>query len=342
MLRSFSTLDQLVEALETRKHIVVVVGAGISVNCGIPDFRSADGVYKMAEDLDLGLTSPDELFDLEAFRRNPQPFYKFAPALYPGAHTPSATHRFLKLLQDRRVLQRVYTQNIDGLEEKAGIDRYVACHGSFASASCLACARRFSPDDIRGSVMAREVPRCPSLCGGLIKPNITFFGEKLGCSVSSSLETDRKKADLLLVIGTSLQVAPVSKILSFMPRGIPQILINRELVAPPSNVSNGFDVNLLGDCDVVVKHLGRNTYKFAGHATPGASAGHHHHGSGHHHGGGAAASADYGGAAEAAADSAGETTVEKVLCDGCDREIADGTPVHSCTDCFDYDLCKAC
>ncbi|CAN0212804.1 unnamed protein product, partial [Discosporangium mesarthrocarpum] len=104
--------------------------------------------------------------------------------------------------------------------------------------------------------MRQEVPRCA--CGGVIKPDITFFGEKLSSSVNRSLEHDRKKADLVLVMGTSLKVAPVSRILQYMPAHVPQarqVLVNRELVCPPRAVSDGFDLNLLGDCDVVVSYI---------------------------------------------------------------------------------------
>ncbi|CAN0011206.1 unnamed protein product, partial [Laminaria digitata] len=89
-----------------------------SVSCGIPDFRSENGVYDLASRLDLGLTCPEDLFDLEFFTDDPEPFFKFAKALYPGNYVPSPTHRFIKALETRGKLLRNFTQNIDGLGER--------------------------------------------------------------------------------------------------------------------------------------------------------------------------------------------------------------------------------
>jgi NAD+-dependent protein deacetylase SIR2 len=121
----------------------------------LPDFRSENGIYKLVQMLDLDLDYPEDLFDLEAFQNNPAPFFKFARALYPGEHAPSPTHKFLKLLEDNGKLQRVYTQNIDGLEQQAGLKRTIACHGSFISATCLDCSKKFAAEDIKVSTYAQ-------------------------------------------------------------------------------------------------------------------------------------------------------------------------------------------
>ncbi|CAM9306640.1 unnamed protein product, partial [Hapterophycus canaliculatus] len=157
-----------------------------SVSCGIPDFRSENGVYDLASRLDLGLSCAEDLFDLEFFVDDPEPFFKFAKVLYPGNYVPSLTHRFIKALEIRGKLLRNFTQNIDGLGEiqKASVAsrmQYVACHGSFLTASCLKCKKKRTAGDIREEVMQQKVPRCPS-CKGVVKPDITFFGEKLPAS----------------------------------------------------------------------------------------------------------------------------------------------------------------
>lgn len=255
ILPDYNSLDKLVESLRTCRNIVVVTGAGISVSCGIPDFRSENGVYEMASQLDLGLSCAEDLFDLEFFTDDPAPFFKFAKALYPGSYVPSLTHRFLKALENRKKLLRNFTQNIDGLEAQVGLKKYVACHGSFLTASCLSCKAKRKAEDIRAEVMRQEVPQCPVCRRGVMKPDITFFGEKLPNAVKRAVEADHKKADLFLVLGTSLQVAPVSRILQFIPPTIPQVLVNRELVRPPKTISNGFDLHLLGDCDIIIQYL---------------------------------------------------------------------------------------
>lgn len=111
------------ELLSEKKNIVVLVGAGISVSCGIPDFRSSQGLYNTlrCEEIDENLTSAEDLFHWDFFEENPAPFYKFAAfnnLFVP--RKPSTSHLFLKLLEDQSMLLRVYTQNIDGLEEYAG------------------------------------------------------------------------------------------------------------------------------------------------------------------------------------------------------------------------------
>ncbi|EED92342.1 predicted protein, partial [Thalassiosira pseudonana CCMP1335] len=211
------------------RNIVVLCGAGISVSCGIPDFRSQTGLYNTLNYQELGLSSPEDLFDIETFLDDPTPFYRFAKTLYPGKVIPSASHRFLAWLNQRQMLLRVYTQNIDGLEEQAGVmeSRVVYAHGSLLGATCVNCRATYRADEIADDVQTGKVPLKAGLCGGVIKPNITFFGEKLGNDVGRSLQKDYESADALIVMGTSLSVAPMSKVVEFLPQHIPRILINR-------------------------------------------------------------------------------------------------------------------
>jgi len=183
------------------------------------------------------------LFDDEVFREDPRPFYKFAKALYfPLGNDkrvePSDSHRFLALLQKKGMLLRVYTQNIDGLEQVAGVSpkKMVYAHGSLQWATCCTCRHKVSSADIEQSILEGVVPRCKKLavkadkpppsqrpessrrkrsrpqspeqtfCNGVLKPGVTFFGESLHGNVKRSLEADRDKADALIVIGTSLSV----------------------------------------------------------------------------------------------------------------------------------------
>lgn len=192
------------------------------------------------------MTHPEDLFDYEVFCEDPTPFYKFAKNLYfpVGMERvePSDSHRFLALLQKKGMLLRVYTQNIDGLEQVAGVSpkKIVYSHGSLQWATCCKCKHKVSAADIEQSILEGVVPRCkqptvkvdtppkslrpesarirkrarPKLslaweqshCGGVLKPGVTFFGEPLHGNVKRSLEADRDKADALIVIGTSLSV----------------------------------------------------------------------------------------------------------------------------------------
>jgi NAD-dependent SIR2 family protein deacetylase len=121
--RTSSFGSAIIELLSEKKNIIVLVGAGISVSCGIPDFRSSQGLYNTlrCEEIDENLATAEDLFHLDFFEENPAPFYKFAALQNLFApRTPSSSHLFLKLLEEHSMLLRVYTQNIDGLEELAG------------------------------------------------------------------------------------------------------------------------------------------------------------------------------------------------------------------------------
>lgn len=119
----FKSLSSVVDLIRKKKNILVLVGAGISVSCGIPDFRSQDGLYETLNCEEFGVVVAEDLFDYEFFKENPHPFYKFAREFFfstVASVQPSFSHLFLAMLQEKNQLLRVYTQNIDGLEELAG------------------------------------------------------------------------------------------------------------------------------------------------------------------------------------------------------------------------------
>lgn len=237
--------------------IFYILLLGISVSCGIPDFRTAgSGLYSILDAEELGLTCPEELFDIHFFHENPVPFYKFARQLYfptqnqrgePQKIQPSDSHRLLALLEQKKKLLRVYSQNIDALESSAGVStkKIVYCHGSLQYATCTRCKSKVTSESIEEDILNGTVARCrvptservddpimataikpPSrkrsryattadddlllrprnVCGGVMKPNVTFFGEALHNTVKTKLESDRDKVDALVVIGTSLSV----------------------------------------------------------------------------------------------------------------------------------------
>ncbi len=250
-----NTLEDAVHLIMKSERVLVITGAGISVSCGIPDFRSEGGIYSLLGEYDL--PSPESMFDLRYFRCNPVPFFQFARELLPGKYRPSRTHYFIKLLDQKGKLLRNYTQNIDGLEIQAGVseDRVHQCHGSFSTSTCqnVSCGRRVRLSEVEDRIRAQKLPMCETCCdpSGILKPDIVFFGEPLGDVFAQKIKQDRLRADLVIVMGSSLQVAPVSHIMNWIPREAPQILINREVVGRPSQ----FDVELLGDSDDVVRYL---------------------------------------------------------------------------------------
>ena len=220
-------------------NVVVLAGAGISVSAGIPDFRSpGTGLYDNLQQYG-GLPYPEAIFELDFFRRNPQPFYRLCSELWPGQYEPTPTHHFFRLLHDQGVLTRVFTQNIDSLESTAGLPSHkiVAAHGNFDSASvwtpeefALSPAISHMPvpiNDVRAAAVDGSEEAWSSLnakYGGLVKPDIVFFGEKLPSRFFELLRADFARCDLLLVLGTSCAWAGLELVIPcpmYDPRTIP-------------------------------------------------------------------------------------------------------------------------
>ena len=159
-LPHINTLHDVISLLKSCRNIVVVSGAGISVSCGIPDFRSKDGVYaRLAVDYP-DLPNPQAMFDIQYFSLNPKPFFKFASEIWPGQFSPSPSHHFIKELEDRQCLLRNYTQNIDTLEKVCGIRNVIQCHGSFSTATCRLCGNKVDSDSIKEDIMKQVIPVC--------------------------------------------------------------------------------------------------------------------------------------------------------------------------------------
>ncbi|KAI6250834.1 NAD-dependent protein deacetylase hst2-1 [Erysiphe necator] len=233
------------------KQIIVMTGAGISTSAGVPDFRSpGTGLY--ANLARLNLPDPEAVFDISYFRSNPIPFYALAKDLQLEKCYPTMSHAFIALLNEKKLLSMLFTQNIDGLERKAGLpeEKVVEAHGSFASNSCIDCKTQFSCELMKIAIETGDVPHClVPQCNGLVKPDIVFFGEALPQSflLSQSLI---KQADLIIVMGTSLTVYPFASLPSQAEMGVPRLLVNKEIAGDFG--SRPEDTIVLGDCDGVI------------------------------------------------------------------------------------------
>lgn len=154
-LDTVKTLEDVVELLRKANNVMIVTGAGVSVSCGIPDFRSETGIYSRLQEFELD--DPQQMFDIQYFRESPEIFYSFAKELYPSNYEPSPSHMFVKLMEEKGKLLRNYTQNIDTLEHKAGIRRIVNCHGSFATASCVTCGYKCDGKEIEKYIFEQVI-----------------------------------------------------------------------------------------------------------------------------------------------------------------------------------------
>lgn len=206
----------------------MMVGAGISVSAGIPDFRTpGTGLYSQLEKYNL--PTPESIFNLTYLRSNPRAFFTLAKELFPGEYPATPTHHFIRLLHDKGLLVRCFSQNIDGLELIAGLpeDKLVQAHGGFSRSNCIDCQEPHEAQWVRERIMVDEIPTCKK-CEGIVKPAIVFFGESVPPRFTHLAGQDFLQADLLIVLGTSLTVQPFAGLINNVPPTCPRILINRE------------------------------------------------------------------------------------------------------------------
>ncbi|MDY0388187.1 MAG: NAD-dependent protein deacylase [Methanolobus sp.] len=196
---------RLAELLESSKNCVFLSGAGISTFSGIPDFRGSNGLYAKYD--------ANKIFDLEYFREDPAYFYTHARDFIYDLDTkePNIIHNTLSSLEKKGYVKALITQNIDLLHQKAGSVNVLELHGSPANHRCLLCNRNYSYDEVCEQLKYNEVPYC-SECAGLIKPDIIFFGEMLDQDIFTKAVDASSKADLFVVIGSSLVVQPAASL----------------------------------------------------------------------------------------------------------------------------------
>jgi NAD-dependent deacetylase len=190
---------RLADLIKTRQPCVVLTGAGISTESGIPDFRSPTGIWAEVD--------PMEYASLDAFRADPEKvwgFYAKRINMLTGAE-PNEGHRAIAELERRRLVSAVITQNIDLLHTRAGSQDVVEVHGSIRTASCLECGRVYPLDE---SML--PVPRCE--CGAVLKPDVVFFGELLPRAAIDRAYQLARSAALMLVVGSALEVFPVAEL----------------------------------------------------------------------------------------------------------------------------------
>lgn len=209
----------LQDVINTSKRMVFFGGAGVSTESGIPDFRSTDGLYHQSY-----AYPPETILSHSFFSRRPEEFFRFyREKMLPLDAQPNAAHRFLAALERSGRLTAVVTQNIDGLHQKAGSKRVFELHGSIWRNHCMKCGKSYGPEAIRDSSAA--IPRCE--CGGIIKPDVVLYEEGLDDDMVSGAVSAIRRADTLMVAGTSLTVYPAAGLL-YEFRGRNLILINRD------------------------------------------------------------------------------------------------------------------
>jgi len=206
------------ELINSSQFITVLTGAGISTNAGIPDFRGPNGIYS------TGKYDPDRTFGLRFFLEDPLPFYNFARDFLGVLEKakPTYAHRFFAKLEGDGKVKAVITQNIDGLHQKAGSKNVIELHGGFQRSFCLQCGKEYGFEEMKTKIFKEKVPHCDD-CGGLIKPDIVFFGEQV--KDFSKAEEFVYKSDLVFVVGSSLAIYPAAMLVDFVRGAL--IVVNK-------------------------------------------------------------------------------------------------------------------
>jgi NAD-dependent deacetylase len=202
-----TSAERLASLIREARSVVALTGAGISVPSGIPDFRSpGTGLWENVD--------PMEVAHIDAFRSDPERFWSFYGERFQTLEDkrPNRAHQALAELERAGLLDAVITQNIDQLHARAGSQRLIEVHGTIAHSSCLRCGGQYPLADVRArrALDARGVPRCD--CGEPLKPDVVLFGEYLPEQALTRAEELARGADLMLCIGSSLEVYPVAQL----------------------------------------------------------------------------------------------------------------------------------
>lgn len=214
-------IERLATWIEASDYIVFFGGAGTSTESGIPDFRSAAGLYQTEHHSPY---PPEEMLSHTFFMKHPDIFFDFyrSKMLHPDAK-PNGCHKLLADLGQKGKVKAIITQNIDGLHQTAGSTEVLELHGSIHRNYCMNCSRFYSLADIMA--IAETVPRCE--CGGIIKPDVVLYEEELDQQILMRSVQEISTADLLIIGGTSLTVHPAAELVNYF-HGSKTVLLNRD------------------------------------------------------------------------------------------------------------------
>ena len=220
--------QELKKIIESSDNIVFFGGAGVSTESGIPDFRSATGLYNQKHQTTYAV---EEMLSHTYFIRHCEEFYDYYKnhLLFPQAK-PNLAHVSLAKLEMAGKLKAVITQNIDGLHQAAGSKNVLELHGSVYRNYCMDCGAKYGLEDV---LSQDGVPKCGH-CGGIIRPDVVLYGENLDQSVIERAVRYIAEAEVLIIGGTSLVVYPAAGLIQYF-RGKSLVLINRQATAQDSN-----------------------------------------------------------------------------------------------------------
>jgi NAD-dependent deacetylase len=244
--------EELANLIREADSVVALTGAGISVPSGIPDFRSpGTGLWENVD--------PMEVAHIDVFRRDPERFWHFYGERFQTLEhkQPNGAHAALAALERAGMLDAVITQNVDQLHARAGTRELIEVHGTIAHSSCPRCMARYPLGDVRARQVAdpRGVPRCT--CGEPLKPDVVLFGEYLPEDALARAERLAAGADLMLCIGSSLEVYPVAQLPLITLQAGGRIAILTQGRTPLDRVATvRLDGDIVDELDAVLAALG--------------------------------------------------------------------------------------
>ncbi|MBO4262354.1 MAG: NAD-dependent protein deacylase [Clostridia bacterium] len=231
-------LLKLKKFLDESENVVFFGGAGVSTESGIPDFRSKDGLYNK-KDVRFERYSPEYLLSHSCLTDEPKVFFEFYRQKMDARQAkPNAAHLFLAELEKSGKLKAVVTQNIDGLHQKAGSKTVYEIHGSTLRNYCMRCGKRYPENYIFDS--DEDVPHCE--CGGIVRCDVTLYEEPLPDDAVQGAIAAIRKADMLIIGGTSLTVYPAASYVDFF-RGKHIVVINKDPLGYRRDPDNDLEIN---------------------------------------------------------------------------------------------------
>lgn len=242
--QTYNHIQLAADLIRQAKHAVILTGAGISTPSGIPDFRSTDsGLWSKDE--------PLEVASLNVFRTHPERFFAWFRSLARQIFyaQPNAAHQAVSELEKNGFLQSIITQNIDALHQKAGSKSVIEMHGTMQTLTCTQCYHQVSAEPyLAPFVETGEIPHCPK-CHQTLKPDVILFGEQLPHAAWHKAQTEARQSDLMLVVGSSLEVLPVAGLpMQTLDRGGHLVIVNNA----PTYINVRADVIFSEDVSIIL------------------------------------------------------------------------------------------
>lgn len=205
------SIAKFAEMINECSNIVFFGGAGVSTESGVKDYRSKDGLYNTVKDFGV---SPEQILSRSFFKKNPEVFYEFFRKYFVIEAEPNDAHKAIAELEKKGKLRAVITQNIDNLHQKAGSTEVIELHGNTREFFCDACGEKEDTKKVMEEIMSGNIPKCIH-CGGVIRPNVVMYEERLHEDVPERAIWNIENADMLIVGGTSLVVNPAASFVRY-------------------------------------------------------------------------------------------------------------------------------